>query len=137
MPKAPKLSAVPPLASPCTRPLCALRYLVRLGESITVLQSHGPLVAVARTPVAVPTITTVGRLALGHFLVLRHRVVSEDLALEHPHLDAAGAIGGLGRAGAEIDVGAQRVQRHAALAVPLHPRDLGAAEPAAAIDADA
>jgi hypothetical protein len=52
--------------------------------------------------------------------------------LEHPHLDAAGAVGGLGRRLAEIDVGAQRVQRHAALAIPLDARDLGAAEPAAA-----
>ena len=38
---------------------------------------------------------------------------------------------------AEIDVGAQRVQRHAALAIPLHARDLGAAEAAAAVDPDA
>ena len=37
----------------------------------------------------------------------------------------------------EIDVGAQRVQRHPALAIPLRPRDLRAAEPAAAIDPDA
>jgi hypothetical protein len=29
------------------------------------------------------------------------------------------------------------VQRHAAFAIPLHARDLGAAEPAAAVDADA
>src|SRR5216683_4322143 len=33
-PKLPKLSAVPPLASPWMRPLCALRYLVRFGESM-------------------------------------------------------------------------------------------------------
>src|SRR5207244_6187616 len=38
---------------------------------------------------------------------------------------------------AVIDVGAQRVQRHAALAVPLHAGDLGAAETARAVDADA
>ena len=38
---------------------------------------------------------------------------------------------------AEIDVGAQRVQRHAAFAIPFHARDLGAAEPAGAVDADA
>src|SRR5215472_5009884 len=75
--------------------------------------------------------------ALGHFLVLRHRVVLHDLALEDPHLDAAGAVGGEGGGETVIDVGAQRVQRHAALAIPLHPRDLGAAEPARTIDADA
>ena len=38
---------------------------------------------------------------------------------------------------AVVDVGAQRVQRHAALAVPLHARDLGAAEAAGAVDPDA
>src|SRR5262249_11586158 len=38
---------------------------------------------------------------------------------------------------AVIDVGAQRVQRHAALAIPLHARDFGAAETARAVDADA
>ena len=38
---------------------------------------------------------------------------------------------------AVVDVGAQRVQRHAPLAIPLGARDLGAAEPAAAVDADA
>src|SRR3546814_19665826 len=38
---------------------------------------------------------------------------------------------------AVVDVGAQGVQRHAALAIPLGARDLRAAEPAAAVDADA
>ncbi len=38
---------------------------------------------------------------------------------------------------AEIDVGAQRVQRHPTLAIPLGPRDFRAAEPAAAADPDA
>src|SRR5262245_53701526 len=66
-----------------------------------------------------------------------HRIVLHDLALEDPHLDADHAIGGLGEPVAEIDVRAQRVQGHAALAVPFHARDLGAAEPARAIDADA
>src|SRR5207253_10872012 len=44
---------------------------------------------------------------------------------------------GEGGGDAVVDVGAQRVQRHAAFAVPLHARDFGAAEPARAIDADA
>src|SRR6185503_12991424 len=76
-------------------------------------------------------------LALGHFLVLRHRVVLHDLALEDPDLDAAGTVGGERGGDAEVDVGAQRMQRHAAFAIPLHARDLGAAETARAIDADA
>src|ERR1041385_2630868 len=105
------------------RPLWALRDLVRLGDSMI------------RLPWARDRPLPAGLLFLGA-LVLRHRVVGQDLALEHPDLDAAGAVGGLGRRLAEIDVGAQRVQRHPALAVPLGAGDLGAAQPAAAVDAD-
>src|SRR5208283_1062820 len=76
-------------------------------------------------------------LAFGHALVLRHRVVFHDLALEDPDLDAAGAVSGECGGDAVIDVGAQRVQRHAAFAIPFHARDFGAAETARAIDADA
>src|SRR6185369_8084738 len=36
-----------------------------------------------------------------------------------------------------VDVGAQRMQRHATLAIPLHARDLGAAQAPRAVDADA
>src|SRR6185437_848161 len=93
-------------------------------------------VAIAVAAAARPPVHS-GGLGFRQQLVLRHRVVREDFALEHPDLDAAGAIGGLGRAVAEIDIGAQCVQRHAAFAVPLHAGDLGAAEPARAIDADA
>ena len=70
-------------------------------------------------------------------LVLRHRIVLEDLALEDPDLDAAGAIGGMGGRDAVIDVGAQRVQRHAAFAIPFETGDFRAAETARAVDADA
>src|ERR1043166_4568974 len=73
------------------------------------------------------------RLALLH----RHRIVFHDLALEDPDLDAAGAVGGLGGGDAVVDVGAQRMQGHAAFAVPFRAGDFRAAEPAAAIDADA
>src|ERR1700676_3226214 len=76
-------------------------------------------------------------LALGHLLVLRHRIMLEDFALEDPDLDAAGAEGGERRRHPVIDVGAQRVQRHASLAIPFHARDFGAAETARAIDTDA
>src|SRR5688572_23693704 len=77
------------------------------------------------------------RLMLHGPLVEGHRVVSHDLALEHPDLHAAGAIGRLGRSLAEIDLGAQRMQRHAAFTVPLHARDFRPAQPAGAVDADA
>src|SRR6202011_6342355 len=67
-------------------------------------------------------------------LVLRHRIMLEDFALEDPDLDAAGAEGGERRRHPVINVGAQRVQRHASLAIPFHARDFGAAETARAID---
>src|SRR5579883_3620 len=119
------------------RPLWALRCLLRLGASMILLSVAPALAFAAAVALPVAVAPGVARLGLGELLVLRHRVVRQNLALEHPDLDAASAVGGLRRAGAEIDVGAQRVQRHAALAVPLHAGDLGAAEPAAAIDADA
>src|SRR6185312_1396909 len=88
-------------------------------------------------PVSGRVATRPAAVALGHLLVLRHRVVLEDLALEDPDLDAAGAVGGERGRDAEIDVGAQRVQRHAAFAIPLHARDLSAAEAARTVDTDA
>src|SRR6266550_3943559 len=75
--------------------------------------------------------------AFGHLLVLRHRIVLEDFALEDPDLDAAGAERGERRRHAVIDIGAQRVQRHPPLAIPLLARDFGAAETARAIDTNA
>src|SRR6202158_3379301 len=68
--------------------------------------------------------------ALGHFLVLGHRVVLKDFALEDPDLDAAGAECGERGRNPVIDVGAQRVQGHAAFAIPFHARDFGATETA-------
>src|SRR3954463_8389427 len=76
-------------------------------------------------------------LAFGHLLVLGHRIVLEDLALEDPDLDAAGAEGRERGRNAVVDVCAQRVQRHATFAVPLHARDFRAAQTTRAVDADA
>src|SRR6476661_4025539 len=79
-PYSPKASVAPLWATPLMRPLCALRNLVLIGCSMT--YSLGRVAA--RT----------SRLAFGHLLVLRHRIVLEDLALEDPHLHPAGAVGG-------------------------------------------
>jgi hypothetical protein len=68
---------------------------------------------------------------------VRHRIVLKDFALEDPDLDADDAVGRLGFGRAVVDVGAQRVQRHAAFAVPFGAGDVGAAETAADVDADA
>src|SRR3546814_15277731 len=74
------------------------------------------------------------RLRFHHQPVLRERIMAEDLALEDPHLDAAHAVSGVRRRFGVIDIRAQRVERHAALAIPFGARDLGAAETAAAGD---
>jgi len=63
--------------------------------------------------------------------------MSEDLAFEHPNLDATHTISCLGGAVGEIDIGAQRMQRYSAFPVPFHTGDLGATQPAGAIDPNA
>src|SRR3984957_14307557 len=115
------------------RPLCAFRNFVFLGcimasspQTFSVLSSR--CVIAAGRPSAV---------AFGHLLVLGHRIVLEDFTLEDPDLDAAGAERRERGSHAVVDVGAQRVQRHAAFAIPLHSRDFGAAQTARAVDADA
>src|SRR5882724_11217100 len=62
---------------------------------------------------------------------------AEHLALEDPHLHADRPVRRVGGGEAVVDVGPQRVERHAAVAVPLAARDLTAAQPARAGDADA
>src|SRR6266446_1808084 len=125
----PKLSSVPALAAPWMRPLWALRNFVRIGCSMARTTSlHRP-----RSRRVAPRAPG---LAFGEPLVLRHRVVLHDFALEDPDLDAARAVGRERGRDPIVDVGAQRVQRHATLAIPLHARDFRTAEPAGAIDAD-
>src|ERR1700676_3414193 len=128
----PKASVAPEVARPWIRPLCALRNFVRVGCSMAIRLSQsqsaqGSGRIATRTP----------DIAFGHLLVLRHRVVLQNLALEDPHLDAAGAVGGEAGGNSVVDVRPQRMQRHAAFAVPLHAGDLGAAEATRAVDADA
>ena len=76
-----------------------------------------------------------GRLA--HDLLVVGQLVGQDVALVDPDLDADAAGRGAGLAEAVVDVRAQRVQRHAALAVGLAPRHLRAAETARGLDAHA
>src|SRR5262245_54298227 len=66
-----------------------------------------------------------------------HRIMIHNLAFEDPHLDANDAVSRLRDAIAKVDVGAQGVQRHAALAVPLDAGNFRTAEAARAVDADA
>src|SRR6266403_1678109 len=129
-PNCPNDNVAPEVATPWIRPLCAFRNFVFFGcimayalKSFLFRSS-----SVATRPRSV---------ALGHLLVLRHRVVLKDFALENPDLDAAGAERGERGRNPVVDVGAQRMQRHAAFAIPFHARDSGAAETARAVDTNA
>src|ERR1044072_3889074 len=81
--------------------------------------------------------TDAGGLGLHHQPVLSGRVVTQNLALEDPHLHAADAVWGVGFGLRIIDVAAQRVQRTATLTVPFGAGDIGAAKAARAGDTNA
>src|SRR3954469_9633159 len=120
-PNSPKETFAPRVATPLLRPFCSLRYFLLAGCSM----SH------SRFP--------------GGFLLAfglgggRRRLLAlaQRLALEDEDLHADGAVGRLGFGEAVFDVGAQRVQRHAPLAIPLGARDLGAVQAPGAGDLDA
>src|SRR5215207_3854285 len=86
-PNSPKARVEPRYALPRMLPRWALRYLTRLGIS------------------------------MAGFLRLRRDDRAQHFALEDPHLHADGAGRGVGRRHAEVDVGAQRVQRHPPVAI--------------------
>src|SRR4029077_6328890 len=69
--------------------------------------------------------------------VLDRALVRKDVALVDPDLHADATERGARLGQAVVDVGAQRVQRHPALAVPLLAAHLRAAEATAALDAHA
>src|SRR4029079_10293291 len=129
-PNCPNDNVAPEVATPWIRPLCAFRNFVFFGCIMAL--SPQTFSNVSRGVAA----RTRG-VAIGHLLVLGHRIVLEDLALEDPDLDAAGAEGRERGRNAVVDVGAQRVQRHATFAVPLHARDFRTAQTTRAVDADA
>src|SRR5580692_9713145 len=130
-PNWPNDNVAPEVATPWIRPLCAFRNFVFFGCIMALRPQTFSITASGRVATR-PRIV-----ALGHFLVLRHRIVLQDFALEDPDLDAAGAERGERGRHAVIDVGAQRMQRHASFAVPFHAGDFGAAETARAVDTNA
>src|SRR6202040_3128749 len=129
-PNWPNDNVAPEVAVPWIRPLCAFRNFVFFGCIMAL--SPQTFSNASSSVAARPRIV-----AFGHLLVLDHRVVLKDFALEDPDLDAAGAEGGECGRHPVIDVGAQRVQRHAALAVPFCARDFRPAQPSRAVDTDA
>src|SRR5437667_4519073 len=128
-PNCPNDNVAPEVATPWIRPLCAFRNFVFFG----CIMAYALKPSVVSRSVAART----GTVAFGHLLVLGHRIVLEDFALEDPDLDAAGAERGERGRNPVVDIGAQGVQRHAALAIPFHARDFRAAEATRAVDADA
>src|ERR1700680_3005110 len=129
-PNWPNDNVAPEVPTPWIRPLCAFRNFVFFG---CIMALRPQTFCCASSSVA----TRPRSVAFRHLLVLGHRVVLKDFALEDPDLDAAGAERGERGRHPVIDVGAQRVQRHAAFAIPFHPRDFGAAETARAVDPNA
>src|SRR5437667_2358460 len=128
-PNCPNDNVAPEVATPWIRPLCAFRNFVFFG----CIMAYALKPSVVSRSVAART----GTVAFGHLLVLGHRIVLEDFALEDPDLDAAGAERGERGRHPVIDIGAQRVERHPALAIPFHARDFRAAEAARAVDTNA
>src|SRR5712671_6606690 len=105
-PNWPNDNVAPEVATPWIRPLCAFRNFVFFGCIMALSPQTFSLASsgIAARPSGV---------AFSHLLVLGHRIVLEDFALEDPDLDAAGAERGEGGRDTVIDVGAQRVQGHA------------------------
>src|SRR5215469_13851159 len=156
MPYSPKATLVPPVALPCRSGRCCLRCLVLRGMSIP--QPSSPAVAAtsagaaaralaSSAPAAPPrwapgvraagvTVTALARAQRG-LVGLALGPGGRRFALVDPDLDPDPAERGPRLVEAVVDVGAQRVQRHAAFAVELRPRHFRAAEPARALHPDA
>src|SRR5260221_10479434 len=118
-PYSPKETLAPRVATPLLRPFCSLRYLRLAGCSMFHSRfASGFLFGLGR-----------GRRGL--------LALAQHLALEDEDLDADRAVGRPRFGESVLDVGAQGMQRHAAFAIPLGARDLGAVQPARARDLDA
>src|SRR5258705_97755 len=126
-PNCPNDNVAPEVATPWIRPLCAFRNFVFFGC----------IMAYALKPSLLRSSSVATRpriVAFGHLLVLGHRVVLKNFALEDPDLDAAGAERGERGGHAVIDIGAlladhdpgtRRMDRHAALLVRTLDHDPG------------
>src|SRR4051812_46866161 len=111
------------------------------GRSLGTVRTRRTLGATTRTTRravgAGAATATAGGSGTGSGLGLTLGAGARDLALVDPDLHADAAEGGLGLVEAVVDVGTQGVQGHAALAVELRARHLGAVEAARALDPDA
>src|SRR4051812_21636508 len=129
-PYSPKETLAPRVAMPLLRPFCSLRYFLLAGCSISHPWFPGGFLVAAISPIAA---LALGRRCLdGRLLTLAQR-----FSLEHQHLHADRAVGGARFREAVFDVRTQRMQRHAAFAIPLGARDLRAVQASCAGDLDA
>src|SRR5882762_7136978 len=103
-PYSPKLTLAPRVATPVLRPFCSLRYFLLAGCSI-------------------PGSSSCLLLRLRRRRHHRLLAAAQHFALEYPHLDADHSVSGLGLRETVVDVGTQRMERHAAFAVPLSAGD--------------
>src|SRR6476469_1115203 len=124
-PYSPKLTLLPTVATPLFRPFCSLRYFLLAGCSI--LRSW----CWSRPARALRCFGCRCRRGRGLGVVRHH------FTLEHPDLDADDAVGRARLGKSIIDVGTQRMQRHAAFAIPLAPGDFDAVEASGAHHLDA
>src|ERR1700750_2782537 len=142
IPYSPKFTWVPPVALPVRCGRCCFLCLTLRGMSMS-----SALLARARAsglggpapPLRLTRRTLRPLLGCGPQcgrLGLTPGPAGRRLALVDPDLHADPAEGGAGLVEAVVDVRAQRVQRHPALAVELRPRHLRAAEPAGALHPD-
>ncbi len=67
-------------------------------------------------------------------LVLRHRIMGHDFTFEDPDFNSTHTIGGESRPLAVINLGAERMKRHTAFAIPFRTGDLGTAKATRTID---
>src|SRR3954447_27038704 len=117
-PYSPKLTLLPTVATPLLRPFCSLRYFLLAGCSILCSWRRAT------------TRRALGRFRRGCWGLHGFGVVRHPFALEDPNLDADDAVRRARLGETVVDVGAQRMQRHAAFAVPLAARDFRAVEAA-------
>src|SRR5580658_857761 len=140
IPYSPNDTWVPPVALPVRCGRCCLRCLTLRGMSMSSAFLAGGRALRGTTPrtlrVPWPLGPLLGRSPQRGLLRLAAGPAGRRLALVDPDLHADPAEGSAGLVEAVVDVGPQRVQRDAALAVELRPRHLRAAQAARALDPD-
>src|SRR3954469_4562641 len=136
-PKSPNETFAPRVATPRRRPRCCFLNLTFLGiimMRFLLCGSRGSGVGGRSYWLRHPTPDTRRPNRLRVLLRTSPASCFRHLALEDPHLDADDSVRRFGQGQAVIDVGLQRVQRKAAVLIPLRAGDLGAVQTPAHAD---